>query len=172
MAGPGFKCGETPGKMVFWEPIVQFLQSGTGPTSFKWRIRLEVSITFHHSIFKEHLVGLAQLLLITERLSRFLFLNLMGKFPLWLVIGIQETTRLVSALFVVSLNFFKFKPVLLYRIFWIQALRADLDAGKELGIPDGVLINGKGPYQYNTTLVPAGIQYETIQVHPGNVLIL
>ncbi|KGN57269.1 monocopper oxidase-like protein SKS1 [Cucumis sativus] len=47
------------------------------------------------------------------------------------------------------------------------ALRADLDAGKELGIPDGVLINGKGPYQYNTTLVPAGIQYETIQVHPG-----
>ncbi|XP_022985476.1 monocopper oxidase-like protein SKS1 [Cucurbita maxima] len=47
------------------------------------------------------------------------------------------------------------------------ALRADLSAGKELGIPDGVLINGKGPYQYNATLVPAGIQYETIRVHPG-----
>lgn len=47
------------------------------------------------------------------------------------------------------------------------ALRADLDAGMKLGIPDGVLINGKGPYQYNTTLVPAGIQYETIRVDPG-----
>lgn len=47
------------------------------------------------------------------------------------------------------------------------ALRASLDGGKDLGIPDGVLINGKGPYQYNTTLVPSGIQYETITVDPG-----
>ena len=42
-----------------------------------------------------------------------------------------------------------------------------LDAGQDLGIPDGVLINGKGPYRYNTTLVPGGIQYETINVNPG-----
>lgn len=34
-------------------------------------------------------------------------------------------------------------------------------------MPDGVLINGKGPYQYNSTLVPDGIEYETIDVHPG-----
>ncbi|CAN1748061.1 Monocopper oxidase-like protein SKU5 [Linum perenne] len=34
------------------------------------------------------------------------------------------------------------------------ALRRALDAGRELGMPDGVLINGKGPYQYNTTYVP------------------
>ncbi|TXG51099.1 hypothetical protein EZV62_023623 [Acer yangbiense] len=47
------------------------------------------------------------------------------------------------------------------------ALRKTLDAGKDLGMPDGVLINGKGPYQYNTTLVPDGIDYETIDVHPG-----
>ncbi|TKY49857.1 Monocopper oxidase protein SKS1 [Spatholobus suberectus] len=47
------------------------------------------------------------------------------------------------------------------------ALRATLDSGKDLGIPDGVLINGKGPYQYNTTLVPSGINYETITVDPG-----
>ncbi|XP_059450220.1 monocopper oxidase-like protein SKS1 [Corylus avellana] len=47
------------------------------------------------------------------------------------------------------------------------ALRSALDAGNDLGMPDGVLINGKGPYQYNTTLVPDGIQYETIQVDPG-----
>lgn len=35
-------------------------------------------------------------------------------------------------------------------------------------MPDGVLINGKGPYRYNTTLVTDGIEYETIQVDPGN----
>ncbi|KAK9724455.1 hypothetical protein RND81_05G073300 [Saponaria officinalis] len=48
-----------------------------------------------------------------------------------------------------------------------KALRADLDAGKDLGLPDGVLINGKGPYQYNTTLVPDVFEYETIKVDPG-----
>ncbi|CAN1748060.1 Monocopper oxidase-like protein SKU5 [Linum perenne] len=41
------------------------------------------------------------------------------------------------------------------------ALRRALDAGRELGMPDGVLINGKGPYQYNTTYVPDGIDFET-----------
>ncbi|KAK8530844.1 hypothetical protein V6N12_013344 [Hibiscus sabdariffa] len=47
------------------------------------------------------------------------------------------------------------------------ALRATLDSGEELGMPDGVLINGKGPYRYNSTLVPDGIEYETINVDPG-----
>ncbi|XP_047147034.1 monocopper oxidase-like protein SKS1 [Vigna umbellata] len=47
------------------------------------------------------------------------------------------------------------------------ALRATLDGGKDLGIPDGVLINGKGPFQYNTTLVPSGIDHEKITVDPG-----
>ncbi|KAJ0267310.1 Monocopper oxidase-like protein SKS2 [Hirschfeldia incana] len=46
------------------------------------------------------------------------------------------------------------------------ALRSVLDSGEELGMPDGVLINGKGPYKYNTT-VPDGIQHETINVDPG-----
>ncbi|XP_052185030.1 monocopper oxidase-like protein SKU5 [Diospyros lotus] len=48
-----------------------------------------------------------------------------------------------------------------------SALRATLGAGEDLGMPDGVLINGKGPYQYNATLVPDGIDYETINVDPG-----
>ncbi|XP_059304951.1 monocopper oxidase-like protein SKS1 [Lycium ferocissimum] len=48
-----------------------------------------------------------------------------------------------------------------------MALRKDLDAGKLLGMPDGVLINGKGPYRYNTTLVHDGIDHETINVDPG-----
>ncbi|XP_052209676.1 monocopper oxidase-like protein SKU5 [Diospyros lotus] len=47
------------------------------------------------------------------------------------------------------------------------ALRKALNAGKDLGMPDGVLINGKGPYRYNNSLVPDGIDYETIHVHPG-----
>ncbi|XP_057475516.1 monocopper oxidase-like protein SKU5 [Actinidia eriantha] len=47
------------------------------------------------------------------------------------------------------------------------ALKTALDNGKDLGMPDGVLINGKGPYRYNTTLVPDGIDYETINVEPG-----
>ncbi|KAG5375252.1 hypothetical protein IGI04_039848 [Brassica rapa subsp. trilocularis] len=46
------------------------------------------------------------------------------------------------------------------------ALRSVLDSSEELGMPDGVLINGKGPYKYNTT-VPDGIQYKTINVDPG-----
>ncbi|KAL0734384.1 hypothetical protein Bca4012_010594 [Brassica carinata] len=46
------------------------------------------------------------------------------------------------------------------------ALRSVLDSGEELGMPHGVLINGKGPYKYNST-VPDGIQYETINVDPG-----
>ncbi|KAM7531153.1 hypothetical protein LguiB_034563 [Lonicera macranthoides] len=47
------------------------------------------------------------------------------------------------------------------------ALRRTLEAGRDLGMPDGVLINGKGPFRYNTTHVPEGIDYETINVQPG-----
>ncbi|XP_010532249.1 PREDICTED: monocopper oxidase-like protein SKS1 [Tarenaya hassleriana] len=46
------------------------------------------------------------------------------------------------------------------------ALRKTLDSGKELGMPDGVLINGKGPFKYNSS-VPDGIEYETVHVDPG-----
>ncbi|KAL8112357.1 monocopper oxidase-like protein SKU5 [Apium graveolens] len=47
------------------------------------------------------------------------------------------------------------------------ALRRTLNGGKDLGMPNGVLINGKGPYRYNDSLVPDGIDYLTIDVHPG-----
>ncbi|CAI0404450.1 unnamed protein product [Linum tenue] len=46
------------------------------------------------------------------------------------------------------------------------ALRTTLDSGNELGMPDGVLINGKGPFKYNSS-VPDGIKYETLNVDPG-----
>lgn len=48
-----------------------------------------------------------------------------------------------------------------------QDLRKDLEDGKDLGVPDGVLFNGLGPYRYHDSLVPAGIVYETINVEPG-----
>ncbi|XP_077225124.1 monocopper oxidase-like protein SKU5 isoform X1 [Tasmannia lanceolata] len=46
-------------------------------------------------------------------------------------------------------------------------LSNDLQNGNDLGVPDGVLINGFGPYHYNDSLVSAGIAYETISVEPG-----
>ncbi|KAL5728214.1 Monocopper oxidase-like protein sku5 [Ranunculus cassubicifolius] len=46
-------------------------------------------------------------------------------------------------------------------------LRKTLNGGKELGMPDGVVINGKGPYQYNRTFVPDGIEYATFDVQRG-----
>lgn len=49
-------------------------------------------------------------------------------------------------------------------------MRKALDAGKDLGMPDGVLINGKGPYRYNDTLVPDGIDYATFEVQPGDMI--
>ncbi|KAM0895957.1 hypothetical protein ACQ4PT_023485 [Festuca glaucescens] len=46
-------------------------------------------------------------------------------------------------------------------------LRRSLDAGAPLGAPDGVLVNGLGPYRHNDSIVPPGIVYERINVDPG-----
>ncbi|CAO2210118.1 unnamed protein product [Urochloa humidicola] len=46
-------------------------------------------------------------------------------------------------------------------------LRNMLDDGKDLGVPDAILINGRGPYRYDTALVPDDLQYETVGVEPG-----
>jgi hypothetical protein len=43
-----------------------------------------------------------------------------------------------------------------------QDLRKDVENGIDLGVPDGVLINGFGPYRYDDTLVPNGITYQII----------
>lgn len=87
--------------------------------------------------------------------------------------GIPKTIRLV-AVERVDLFVFIFMEVCelisMINSLDFQALRTVLDSGKDLGMPDGVLINGKGPYRYNNTLVPEGIEHETIQVDPGTVL--
>lgn len=48
-----------------------------------------------------------------------------------------------------------------------QDLRDDLDSGKDLGAPDGILFNGLGPYQYDKALIRDGIPYQIINVDPG-----
>ncbi|XP_047964606.1 monocopper oxidase-like protein SKU5 [Salvia hispanica] len=48
-----------------------------------------------------------------------------------------------------------------------KGLRNDLDGGKSLGAPDGIVFNGLGPYQYDKNLVPDGIPYQIINVEPG-----
>lgn len=60
--------------------------------------------------------------------------------------------------------------ILLIGDWYIQnhtALRNRLDNGKPLGMPDGVLINGKGPCRYNNTLVPDGIDCTKITLDAG-----
>ncbi|TXG55704.1 hypothetical protein EZV62_020960 [Acer yangbiense] len=48
-----------------------------------------------------------------------------------------------------------------------KKIRKDVENGIDLGVPDGILINGFGPYRYDTTSVPGGIAYQTINVEPG-----
>ncbi|KAJ7961685.1 Monocopper oxidase-like protein SKU5 [Quillaja saponaria] len=48
-----------------------------------------------------------------------------------------------------------------------KELRKDVENGIDLGIPDGILINGLGPHRYDDALVPAGISYQIINVEPG-----
>ncbi|KAG2669758.1 hypothetical protein I3843_14G048200 [Carya illinoinensis] len=48
-----------------------------------------------------------------------------------------------------------------------KELRKDVEKGTDLGVPDGILINGLGPYRFDEAVVPDGIAYQTINVEPG-----
>ncbi|GMH25817.1 hypothetical protein Nepgr_027660 [Nepenthes gracilis] len=48
-----------------------------------------------------------------------------------------------------------------------KGLRKDLEDGNDLGVPDGVLFNGLGPYRYNEAMVPENIAYLIVDVEPG-----
>ncbi|KAG0462620.1 hypothetical protein HPP92_021096 [Vanilla planifolia] len=48
-----------------------------------------------------------------------------------------------------------------------KELRKILDEGNQLGVPDGILINGLGSYRYNESIVPNEIPYATFNVDPG-----
>ncbi|XP_062174174.1 monocopper oxidase-like protein SKU5 [Alnus glutinosa] len=48
-----------------------------------------------------------------------------------------------------------------------KELREDVEKGIDLGVPDGILINGLGPYRFDEVVVPDGIAYQIINVEPG-----
>uniref|UniRef100_A0A2N9HZ66 Plastocyanin-like domain-containing protein n=1 Tax=Fagus sylvatica TaxID=28930 RepID=A0A2N9HZ66_FAGSY len=47
-----------------------------------------------------------------------------------------------------------------------KELRKDVEKGTDLGVPDGILINGLGPYRFDGAVVPDGVSYGTINVEP------
>ncbi|KAK7812993.1 monocopper oxidase-like protein sku5 [Quercus suber] len=51
-----------------------------------------------------------------------------------------------------------------------KELRQDVEKGINLGVPDGILINGLGPYRFDGPVVPDGITYLKINVEPGEFL--
>ncbi|XP_008447201.1 monocopper oxidase-like protein SKU5 isoform X1 [Cucumis melo] len=48
-----------------------------------------------------------------------------------------------------------------------KELRKDVENGIHLGVPDGILINGVGPFRFDNALVSDGIPFHTINVEPG-----
>ncbi|KAK9226410.1 hypothetical protein WN943_011457 [Citrus x changshan-huyou] len=46
------------------------------------------------------------------------------------------------------------------RVIRLQKLRKDVENGVDLGVPDGILINGLGPYRYDAAIVPDSIPYQ------------
>lgn len=50
-----------------------------------------------------------------------------------------------------------------------QELREDVENGVDLGVPDGILINGLGPFHYDQALVPGGTPFLSLNVEPGNL---
>ncbi|KAK4751048.1 hypothetical protein SAY87_004530 [Trapa incisa] len=49
----------------------------------------------------------------------------------------------------------------------LKKLRKEVEDEGKIGAPDGILINGLGPYNYDKDLVREGIPYEVINVEPG-----
>ncbi|CAK9309896.1 unnamed protein product [Citrullus colocynthis] len=48
-----------------------------------------------------------------------------------------------------------------------KELRKNVENGINLGVPDGILINGEGPFRFDNALVSDGIPFRTINVEPG-----
>ncbi|GAY51662.1 hypothetical protein CUMW_135920 [Citrus unshiu] len=47
-----------------------------------------------------------------------------------------------------------------------KKLRKDVENGVDLGVPDGILINGLGPYRYDAAIVPDSIPYQLVNIEP------
>jgi len=135
--------------MGSWEPTALFLQTQITHTSFRPRIRLEPTHTFHQLHCIKQLEGLEDSMSTIDLSSQFLIPTLMEISLYSLVIGTRPTTRyhqlvllhyshaLCTSLQICHLTFSTF-------CFWyLQSLRESLDSGKSLAFPDGLLINGQ-----------------------------
>jgi len=85
--------GKTHGKMGCWELTALFLQTQITHTSFRPRIRLEPSHTFHQLHCIKQLEGLEDSMSTTDLSSQFLIRTLMEISLYSLVIGTRPTTR-------------------------------------------------------------------------------
>lgn len=52
-------------------------------------------------------------------------------------------------------------------LLWNQKLRKDVESKKGLGPPDGIIINGFGPFPYTRELASNNFPFGTINVEPG-----
>ncbi|KAL5562217.1 hypothetical protein UlMin_031964 [Ulmus minor] len=48
-----------------------------------------------------------------------------------------------------------------------KELRKDVEDGKDLGVPDGVVVNGLGPFRFDQSLVSDGLPFLVVNVEPG-----
>lgn len=49
-----------------------------------------------------------------------------------------------------------------------QELRKDVENGVDLGVPDGILINGLGPFRFDEALIPSGNPFLIVNAEPGD----
>ncbi|KAK8611695.1 hypothetical protein V6N13_131739 [Hibiscus sabdariffa] len=80
----------------------------------------------------------------------------------WLLSMMSE-----SCLFTTSNHAMSYDPCIDWYTKSHKGLRKDVENGVDLGVPDGILINGLGPYRYDQALVKDGIVYQIINVEPG-----
>ena len=140
--------GKTHGKMGSWELTALFLQTQITHTSFRPRIRLEPTHTFHQLHCIKQLGGLEDSMSTIDLSSQCLIRTLMVTSLYSLVIGTRPTTRyhqLVLLHYSHALCFLtNLPPNSLNICFWyLQSLRESLDSGNSLAFPDGLLINGQ-----------------------------
>lgn len=79
----------------------------------------------------------------------------------------HKVSRIFDLLVSCSLdNFFLISGVLTNAM-GKQKLRKDVENEIDPGVPDGVVMNGFGPYRYDEALVADGITFQIINVEPG-----
>ncbi|CAH2050489.1 unnamed protein product [Thlaspi arvense] len=134
-----YNIERTHGKMVFQELIVLSLLAGTGHMNFRLKINREF-LLFSSLNFQRAAGGYGGIII-----------NNRDVIPLPFGTPDGDITLFISDWYTKR----------------HKELRKDVESGKDLGPPDGILFNGLGPYRYDEKVVPGGIVYEMINVEPG-----